>query len=104
MKEICGGKIERDTESPSLNTNEGKNAKPKHRKWKMQARQDDKSGEKGAELQKGPNIAKRPASEKHKRRRLDTNPANSHEWHQLECSGSGEQPDIPRSSKTAPNA
>lgn len=57
MKEICGGKIERDTESPSLNTNEGKNervanglkapmANPKHRKWKMQARQDNKSGEK----------------------------------------------------------
>lgn len=63
MKEICGGKIERDTESPSLNTNEGKNAKPKHRKWKMQARQDDKNGEKGVELQKGPNIAKRPVSE-----------------------------------------
>ena len=37
--------------------------KPKRIKWKIQVRGDDKNKEKWGELQNGPNIAERPASE-----------------------------------------
>ena len=65
MKKIYGGKLKVEVEGENGKVANGPKApttKPKRRKWKMQATQDDKIREKGAELQNGPNIAKRPAT------------------------------------------